>query len=175
MSKIKKCKNRLFIYIITTLFLFSIPVQSAPVKSDQNLEPGGGWEYDKGILLPDEECQFSIPFSDKKNNDSQDETLDAQGLSDIPASFDPRTSLTDIRDQGSYGLCWDYAANAVAEAAFIKLGFTDKSVDLSELHTAYFTHKNLLEKGEEGIPAGFEAFCNDGGHTTYVWDIWGKK
>ncbi len=54
--------------------------------------------------------------------------------------------LPDIRDQGNYGTCWAHAAIACVEADLIHDGKASTSIDLSELHLAYFTYHNFNDE-----------------------------
>ncbi|MBR5340439.1 MAG: hypothetical protein IK151_00780 [Erysipelotrichaceae bacterium] len=48
---------------------------------------------------------------------------------------------TSIKNQGAYGTCWAHAAAASAESTYLQK--TGISLDLSELHLAYFFYHNL--------------------------------
>ena len=47
---------------------------------------------------------------------------------------------TSIKNQGAYGTCWAHAAAASAESTYLQK--TGLSIDLSELHLAYFCYHN---------------------------------
>ena len=70
----------------------------------------------------------------------------------IPAKYDPVTEgkLPSLKDQGSYGTCWAFAAVGASEAGLITQGKADTSIDLSERHLAYF----FYEKGTTGDAIG---------------------
>ena len=61
-------------------------------------------------------------------------------------------NLPPVRNQNPYGTCWAFATIAALEADLIHDGCADRSIDLSELHLAYFTYHNFYD--EKG--------CNDG-------------
>ena len=50
--------------------------------------------------------------------------------------------VTDVKNQGSNGNCWAYAACSVAESYLIKHGMASKNVDLSEAHLTYYMYNN---------------------------------
>ena len=78
-------------------------------------------------------------------------------------------SLPPIRNQGNYGTCWAFATIAAAEADLIHDGVFDTSIDLSELHLAYFNYHifydekgcnigdNILLNGADYLKAGGNA------------------
>ena len=76
------------------------------------------------------------------------------------AKYDPRSLglVTSIKNQGQWGLCWNYAAISTIESYFIKSGLANSSIDLSELHSAYAAYKNYNSNN-----FSFTKFCNDGG------------
>ena len=83
-----------------------------------------------------------------------------------PAKYDPRSLglVTSVKNQGQWGLCWDYAAMSTAESSLIKTGLANYSVDLSELHSAYVAYKKYTYNNES-----FTSFCNDGGNWGLVY------
>lgn len=71
-----------------------------------------------------------------------------------PSSYTPdyNIDLPPIRDQNPYGTCWAFATLGAIEADMIHDGVADSSVDLSELHLAYFTLHDFYD--EKGCNAG---------------------
>ena len=68
----------------------------------------------------------------------------------IPASYrsDKLGYITCLKNQGNYGTCWAFSAIAACEASLIKKGITNNSVDLSELHLAYFFYNKSAQTGD---------------------------
>lgn len=63
---------------------------------------------------------------------------------DVTASrYDPRIEapeeMTAVGNQNPWGTCWAFATMAVLENSMIRQGFSDRSIDLSERHLAYFS------------------------------------
>lgn len=81
-------------------------------------------------------------------------TYSSSGESNFVETYDPTASnstlkMPAVRNQGGYGVCWSFAASAVAEINLIKnrASFTtvadDVEIDLSERHLAYFAHNTF--------------------------------
>ena len=68
------------------------------------------------------------------------EAMVKAGLASFPPYFDLRkeNSLTPVRNQGGWSTCWAFAALASIESNIRKT--TERIVDLSEWHLAYFTY-----------------------------------
>lgn len=86
--------------------------------------------------------------------------------------YDPRQHhrITSVKNQGSYGLCWVYAAIAAAESSLIHQGFGDETLNLSELHAAYFYWKLY----EENTNTSFLEFCQMGGDEVDLFQAFQK-
>ena len=53
--------------------------------------------------------------------------------------YDPRTTLTSVKDQNPYGTCWTFATMNMLESSLIRNnGFSNSNVDLAERHLTYF-------------------------------------
>ena len=94
------------------------------------------------------------------------------GLTDIPSSYIPDiVELPDVRNQGKYGSCWAHSSMALAELSLLK--HENITIDLSELHLAYFMYNTETDPlgGTEGDHVGYDAtereLLNMGGNLTY--------
>ena len=95
-----------------------------------------------------------------------------RGGEKLPESFDLRDSdkITSMKDQGSYGTCWAFSAVASGETSVVK---SNPSVDLSELHTAYYAYY-----GDDQVPGFSEETKEiiDSGGTCHMpvnlWSQW---
>jgi len=59
--------------------------------------------------------------------------------------FEDADYLPSIRNQGSEGCCWAFSSIGTIETDLIKKGYSDTSIDLSELQLAYFTTFNYTD------------------------------
>lgn len=90
----------------------------------------------------------------------------------LPASFDLRTekSLGGVKNQGGYGTCWAHSSAASAETSVIDI---DPTVDLSELHTAYFTYAGPNQKGYDS-DLQYNDVLDLGGSASDVVNLWSQ-
>ena len=62
--------------------------------------------------------------------------------SPLPASYDSRDYgyVTPVKNQGTFGTCWAFAALAAGESSMLAQGYVDSAdeIDLSEYHFSYF-------------------------------------
>lgn len=65
----------------------------------------------------------------------------------LPTSYDSRSTgrITPVKDQGTTGCCWAFAAMASSESSQITEGLTSANVDLSEHHLAYFANNIVAD------------------------------
>lgn len=85
------------------------------------------------------------------------------------AKYDPRPAgmVTSVKNQGKWGLCWDYATISTCESVLMKMGLANKNIDLSELHLAYSMYKlNNTENQPD-----FVSFCKNGYKTINIYDV----
>lgn len=116
-----------------------------------------------------------IDLSEKNENDLDADCYSGtsnlgQDISNMTfaAKYDPRSLglVTSIKNQGQWGLCWNYAALSTVESCFIKTGLTDSSIDLSELYAAYACYK----RGYADNDISFTTFCNRGSQPALVYN-----
>lgn len=71
---------------------------------------------------------------------------DVETYTAIPSSFElDKQIYPDVRNQGSYGTCWAFAALGLSEFDLINKNLADKSIDLSELQLAHFVYNSSLD------------------------------
>ncbi len=102
------------------------------------------------------------------------------GLDDtsLPSYYDSRAYdlVSTVKNQKETGMCWAFAAASTAETSLAKLnGYPINSVDLSELHLAYYTYNDAYDalgllKGDSTMP--FTSYLTSGGmHYTTVLSL----
>ena len=98
----------------------------------------------------------------------------------LPSSYDARDYgyVTDEKIQYG-GSCWAFAATAAAESSLIKSGLADRSIDLSELHTAYYTYNTFIDPigntvGDEGRINSIYGVLNEGGKAEDAAELYAK-
>ena len=135
-----------FLSLSMALFMTPIPASAegnhAEIEEDGSEETSSEQEHGMGII-PDPE-NYDSPVKRRSN----EKGLIRSGA--LPSSYDARTEglVTSVKNQGSFGTCWAFSSNAALESSFIKQGLADDSIDLSELHTIYFTYsENIDDKG----------------------------
>jgi C1A family cysteine protease len=99
-------------------------------------------------------------------------TYEANITGEIPTSYSSKDSLPVVREQGSYGVCWSFAAIGAAEASIISKGLADSTLDLSELQLAYFFYHTEADplgntRGDMTQPLGND-YLNVGGNSVFT-------
>lgn len=90
---------------------------------------------------------------------------------EYPSNFDLRNigKTTCVKNQGSNGTCWMFAASSSAEISMIDVL---PSIDLSELHGAYFSYY-----GDDQIDIGdgtVEEWLDHGGNKDVIVNLWSQ-
>ena len=79
--------------------------------------------------------------------------------------------LPPIRNQSPFGTCWAFSTIAAAEADLIHDGIYDTSVDLSELHLAYYNYHDFYDEKVcnigDTVRLNGADYLNAGGSPTY--------
>lgn len=97
--------------------------------------------------------------------------IQSRSVSGLPSSFDMREygTITSVKDQTTHGTCWAHSSAASSESGIIN---AVPSVDLSELHTAFYSYY-----GDDQIIASaenLEEHLDWGGSTAVVANLWSQ-
>ena len=100
------------------------------------------------------------------------------GSGNLPSSYDNRSRLPVVRNQGSTETCWAFSAASLTEASLIQKKLTDITADFSEYQLAYFFYHHETDPlgntaGDKTEPIGAD-FAARGGNTLYTtWALAG--
>lgn len=99
----------------------------------QPLSEGTFFDGEAAAPLP----SAGLPVLPNYNRDSLPLSL-SRGI--LPARYDSRSKgyVTSVKDQASWGACWAFGALAAGESSMLKKGIAGSTIDLSEMHLAYF-------------------------------------
>lgn len=92
----------------------------------------------------------------------------------LPSSYDSRDYgyITPVRDQGEWGSCWAFSAIGMAEANLVKKGLAGNSLDLSELHLAYFFYNTVTDPlgntAGDSTKALLDSYLDQGGNSAFT-------
>lgn len=93
----------------------------------------------------------------------------------LPSSYDSRDYgyITPVKNQEPFGTCWAFAALAAGEASMIRKGIADESLDLSELHFAYFFYNTVTDplkntKGDKVVNQTGQFYMDTGGNNLFT-------
>ncbi len=103
--------------------------------------------------------------------DAVENVPDIYGNADVlPESFDLRDYglSTSVKNQNPFGTCWTFASAASAESSIMKYM---PSVDIAELHTAFYPHygDSSIDLGEENT-----GVLDSGGNCFVVTNLWAQ-
>ena len=122
-------KKRLLKFILA-LFVSISPILTITnvLAIDENYEP---------TVMPSREYEhIDTPITNSNTRSRARSNLQAK-YSSVDNGF-----VTDVKNQGSNGNCWAYAACSVAESYLVKHGMASKNIDLSEAHLTYYMYNN---------------------------------
>lgn len=93
----------------------------------------------------------------------------------LPSSYDSRDYgyITSVKNQEPFGTCWSFAALAAGEASMIRKGIADETIDLSELHFAYFFYNTVKDplnntKGDKVVNQTGQIYMDAGGNNLFT-------
>ena len=139
--------------VIKLLFLLSIipSISNTKINTQSNVEKGYVLNTQKSA--PSKygrvHSEKQISFQNKTSN------VRKARQATLPSSYSAvdQGYITSVKNQYNDGTCWTFAASAASEASLIKNnGFNKNSINLSELHLAYFTYNNAYD--ELGLLSG---------------------
>lgn len=83
----------------------------------------------------------------------------------IPSAYSSveKNRVTPVKDQGDYGTCWAFSTISCIESSLIARGLASPdSIDLSELHLAYFSYKRPVDPLGLLTGDGMKSICGGG-------------
>ena len=134
---------------------------------------------DKLSKLLDMTCSFDTATNTLTMTDK------SEGVSAVPTKYDlrDRQRVSLIRDQGSYGTCWAFAAIAAMESTALSHGVADNkaTLDMSEYNVAYMAFDDRTFADPLGGTDGDNTYTDDmtealsrGGNQTMVFRAMSK-
>lgn len=139
-------KKRRYIAVLLSLLISAQTVVSCYGEETDNTDDITIAENDENKDVENVESRnYGALQSDIADNVPYYES-EVEAYSDLPESYQlDKTQYPDVRDQGSYGTCWAFAALGLSEYDLINKGLADKNIDLSELQMAYYTYNSVLD------------------------------
>lgn len=176
MKKIfKKTVSAVSAAVVSVSFCFSAANGAFDLSPGKSLDERQSFDTSSmSMALP----RFThIPGTDEKSLEPMPPQVYTSEMSvysektDFPAAYDLRktSGMTTVRDQGQYGTCWAHSSAASAESDVL---ISDPSIDISEMHTAYFPFY-----GEDQIDPGTNdivEILNHGGVVNSVVNLWAQ-
>ena len=126
-------------------------------------------------------CSFSAPVLKRAGSSAADlepaafynnvKADDKASVTVYPETFDMRTvyGSTSVKSQGSYGSCWAHAAIASAESSLLS---EVPYIDLSELHSAYYTYYGYDQLYTDSKKP--EDVLGEGGNSKMISNLWSQ-
>lgn len=159
--------------IILAVLCTAMPLNSSASGIDYQVEPTSKKASVSGFSLSAPQFRYGnssgkggIELVPRIGGISADSSSFRSGY-EFPEYFDMRDeyNVSPVKDQGGYGTCWAHSAMASAESSIIA---SDPFIDLSELHTAYYTFY-----GDEQAPlnAEGEEILHNGGTIYYAANL----
>ncbi|HQL99087.1 MAG TPA: C1 family peptidase [Ruminococcus flavefaciens] len=98
-------------------------------------------------------------------------TVSAAAENSFPSAYDMREhgAVTSVKNQSGHGTCWAHSSAAAAETDIVR---RMPDVDLSELHTAYYSYGGLgqIEPPSDDI----DEILDYGGNSSIVVNLWSQ-
>ena len=172
-----------------TSFFAAVIIASSCIPSVVYAEAGRyidfGERDTKGIAVPAQSGCVSMPVLRKTGTGDGAELVPTAAYSPVnkkntpitgrvrwfPSFYDIRRiyGSTPVKSQSPYGTCWVHSSVASAELSLLS---SDPMIDLSELHTAYYTYY-----GEDQLQVSSEDTYDilaEGGSTRMVANLWSQ-
>ncbi len=144
MAKFRR-KGLCFLLFMTLLFTAVQPFSLAGASAVPTVEP---LVYSDVAVSDTGLRTYTVTKADgtalNRSGLSSETKVRAQSVT-LPSAFDLRSVngasyVTAVKDQGSYGTCWAFASIGALESNLLMRGLADNTLDLSELHTAWYAY-----------------------------------
>ncbi|MDE5584352.1 MAG: hypothetical protein K2J08_11700 [Ruminococcus sp.] len=156
--------------VITALSLCPLS-ESVVFSAEDDTESKGRFAMPQFTHVVGQPFDVFVPMAVGEQIDGNASLKSRSAMAILPSKFDMREqgTMSSVKDQGQYGCCWAHSSICSAESDVIK---SDPTVDLSELHTAYYAYS-----GDEQIQSGAETtaeILDHGGNTNVVANLWSQ-